>query len=269
MSLPSRFTDRIVRLILCGMSAALFSACAPTSRLLKAPASGTDTAPNLQTRANDGVEVTLHRVIVRNDSASWVRDAEWDEYVVSVRSDSAAPVQLRAVELASELLATGQHTVLPDALKSQSTKNVETLKSAGRAVMVGYAGIATASILALSSVGYAVVTPLLPVAVLVAGISAYRSQSQSNADDAAIERTLISRGFQLPASLDQGTRLQRSAFFPITPAPRRLLLRYELAGVEREVTLDLAQFSDLHLDPLAQTLPARSSALTPAPSVVR
>lgn len=266
MLIPGPPTGHAGRLLLCLILPVLLGACASSSRILKPSAAEADLAPSLHARADDGVELMLHRVIVRNDGASWVRDADWDEYVLSVRSDAAAPVQLRSIELASELVADGKHTVVPNELKSQTARNAEGMKTAGRIFVIGYAGVATGGVLALSSLGYTVVTPLLPIAVLVAGVSAYRSQSQANADAAVIEYELGRRGFQVPAALAPGSRLQSSAFFPVTPAPKSLLLRYEVGGVERDLVLDLGRYSQLHLEPGAR---AAATAPMQAPVAAR
>jgi len=241
--------DRMHKLLLCAVASTLLGACAPTSRLLKPPVAATEPSPLERSQGTDGMAVQLQRVIVRNDPASWVRDAEWDEYVLTVRNDAPSLLVLRSIELSSDLLGSSQHAVLPDELKSQTARNLDTMKAAGRVLLIGYAGIATGGVLAMSALGYGLVAPLLPLAVIVAGVSAYRSQSQSNADDAVIEHELTRRGFSLPARLAPGSQLHGSAFFPVTPAPRRLLVRYDIDGAAREIAVDLGRFSALHLAP--------------------
>ena len=208
----------------------------------------------------------LQRLIVRNDSASWVRDAEWDEYVLTLRNDASSVVQLRSIELSSDLLGNSRHSVLPDELKSQTARNLDTMKAAGRVLLIGYAGIVTGGVLAMTALGYGLVTPLLPVAVLVAGVSAYRSQSQANADNAVIEHELARRGFRVPLRLEPGASVQGSALFPVTPAPRRLTLTYELAGTERALALELAPFANLHLDPAQAQGTALPTQAVPEPA---
>ncbi|MEO5771954.1 MAG: hypothetical protein ABIQ29_07785 [Burkholderiaceae bacterium] len=254
------------KLLLCAVASTLLGACAPTSRLLKPPVAATEPSPLERSQATDGMAVQLQRVIVRNDSASWVRDAEWDEYVLTVRNDAPSLLALRSIELSSDLLGSSQHAVSSGELKSQTAKNLDTMKAAGRVLLIGYAGIATGGVLAMSALGYGLVTPLLPLAVIVAGVSAYRSQSRTNADNAVIEHELVRRGFSLPARLASGTQLQGSAFFPVTPAPRRLLLRYDLDGTAREIAVDLGRFSTLHLAPAnaQESTPPAQSAKPPS-----
>jgi hypothetical protein len=46
-----------------------------------------------------------------------------------------------------------------------------------------------------------------------------------------------------------GAVVRGSAFFPITPAPTRLVVRYRVRDIYRELVLDLKQLSQLHLAP--------------------
>ena len=86
------------------------------------------------------------------------------------------------------------------------------------------------------------------------------------AGDAVIRHELARRGFNLPAQLAPGSHLQRSAFFPVTPAPRRLLLRYDVDGDARELAVDLGRFSALHLAPAHAQTAVPSSPGTKPPS---
>ena len=234
------------RLALSVACAWLLAGCAADSRLLRPPLADPKAALGWQAQAADGVKLTLQRVIVRNDPASWVREADWDEYELSVRSDANAPVELRSIELSNQVLGEVKHSVLPDQLQSQTTKNVQAMKTAGRVVVIGYTGLVTGLFAWAASVGY-VVAPLIPVVLVAGGVSAYRSQSQANAEARVIEYEIDRRGFRLPAQLASGAELRQSAFFPVTPAPERLRLSYTLGGEARELVLPLPALANLHL----------------------
>src|SRR5690349_17630495 len=45
------------------------------------------------------VHVSVENIIVRNGDGSWAYDAEWDEYLIRVRTLSDAPVEVREVLL--------------------------------------------------------------------------------------------------------------------------------------------------------------------------
>lgn len=240
---------RVLRIACCAIIAPLIGACAGESRLLHPPAADTQSALNWRAEAADGVKLGVQRVIVRNDGASWVREADWDEYALSVRNDAGMPIELRAIDLANDVLDNVNHTTAPDQLKSGTTRNVETMKSAGRLVVIGYTGLVTGVLVLAEAAGYTLMAPILPLALIVGGISAYRSQSQANAEAMVIEYEIKRRGFQLPVSLEAGAELQRSAFFPVTPAPQRLRLRYAVGAEQRELVLALPALVGLHIKP--------------------
>lgn len=240
---------RITPCVAGALVALLLGGCAGESRLLHPPAADAATALNWRVEAADGVKLGLQRVIVRNDGASWVREADWDEYALLIRNDGGLPVQLRSITLANEILNDVNHTTAPDQLKSETTRNVETMKTAGRIVVIGSTGVVTGVLVLASAAGYTLLAPVLPLALLVGGISAYRSQSQTNAEAMVIEYEIKRRGFQLPAELAPGAELQRSAFFPVTPAPQRLRLLYGVGNEQRELQLALPALSRLHIKP--------------------
>ena len=48
---------------------------------------------------DDRILVTIESVIVRNGAGAWASDAEWDEYLIRVRSLSDEPFELREVAI--------------------------------------------------------------------------------------------------------------------------------------------------------------------------
>jgi hypothetical protein len=73
-------------LVLCG----LLGACA-SSRLLKKPLPTKVPDLGWAASAPEGLNVEVHQLILGNGGGSWVRDANWDEYVLTIESDSQAP----------------------------------------------------------------------------------------------------------------------------------------------------------------------------------
>ena len=74
-----------------------------------------------------------------------------------------------------------------------------------------------------------------------------------------------SRRLGLPATIQPGQNLKRSAFFRITPSARQLIVSYQVDGEFRDVIVDLAPLQGFHanhgmnLDPI----PAPLAPLTP------
>jgi hypothetical protein len=123
--------QRIVMLILLLASVGL-TACSPQSRLLHEPLPAQDTIIGWADTAPDGLHVELHQVIVRNGAGSWLRDANWDEYVVRLANHSAAPLRIERFELQSaRLVGVVACSTSRTQLEKQSSATLGTLKDAG------------------------------------------------------------------------------------------------------------------------------------------
>jgi hypothetical protein len=67
-------------------------------------------------------------------------------------------------------------------------------------------------------------------------------------DNVLIGQALVERGLGVPQQIAAGMQVRKSAFFPVTPAPTRLVAQYETGGEARELVLDLPALSGLHLN---------------------
>src|ERR1700674_2552682 len=95
-----RFVSLLIATLgLCG----LVGACA-SSRLLKNPLPAT--APDLgwAVSAAVGLTIEVDQLILRNSSGSWVRDANWDEYVLTIENKSPDSIEIRRIDLYSDKL---------------------------------------------------------------------------------------------------------------------------------------------------------------------
>jgi hypothetical protein len=63
-----------------------------------------------------------------------------------------------------------------------------------------------------------------------------------------IDRRLNERGYALPLQIPAHTQVTKSAFFPITSAPTRLVVNYSSRGDVREISLELPELAGLHLE---------------------
>jgi len=237
--------------------AALLSGCAQT-RLL-ASAADERVLLDWKARAPGNVEVTLEQVIVRGSPGSWVRDADWDEYVLRVRNDGLDPVEIQAVELASDTVAVSVHTTDYEALEDRSRANIDRLKSLGTVVALG-AGIVTGAVAVaaietaaaygafMGGTGAGAAAVSIAPIVLIAGTAvAVHAHTKRKGERAAIVYEIERVGFHLPRRLPAGAEVRASAFFPITPAPNRLRVRYTTAGEAHEAVVETKPLYGLHL----------------------
>jgi len=65
-----------------------------------------------------------------------------------------------------------------------------------------------------------------------------------------IERRLNERGFAIPLQVLPGSQVQKSAFFPVTPAPTRLVVSEMTDGNAGEISVELPGLARLHLKPV-------------------
>ncbi|HYL71340.1 MAG TPA: hypothetical protein VEY89_08590, partial [Candidatus Dormibacteraeota bacterium] len=241
------------------MSSVLVSACA-SSRLIRNPS---PPAANVAWAASapEGLTVEVHQLIFRNSGGSWVRDANWDEYVLTIRNDSQGTFDIQAIRLYSDKLPTPvESSTSLEQLEARSNSTLRALKDAGiiggvgivapAAMIVG--GVGTGGLLGMSSAGAAAAAiGVVAIPVGLIGGTAYviNRRRRDKDDKVLIERTLTERGFVVPLQIVPGTQLEKSAFFPVTPAPNRLVVTEMMDGKISEVAVELPALARLHLKP--------------------
>ena len=247
--------------VTCGL--ALVAACTPASRMVREPQA--DGGLVLETRSSGDAEaaLTVARVVVRNGAGSWVRDASWDEYVVALENAGEGPVQVVDVSLASEHLEAVHPNADLAALERQTSAQLRVLQTAGVAVVAGYAAgaLAFASVAGggsqvgvIAAASAAVV--MIPVAAVAGGIYMHKKHKRQRLDRELMQAEIARRALPLPVEIAAGSTREGSWFFPITPAPKQLLVRFQQGGAEREIRVDLPELSQLHIKP--QAAPAKA-----------
>lgn len=262
---------------------ALLGACAaPTSRMLPQPAA----VPALEwvATAPDGTRLAVRQLIVRNSAGSWVRDADWDEYVLEVENHAAEPLTIERLEIEGTLPAVGaapacqpparctpaaaapvsrDSTTSRLALERDSSEPVRFAKDAGliigsglaplgaAAAIVGTSGTVLAASSAALVAGAAAVIIVAPIAITVASMHVHKRHRIEREDRARIDQHLSDHGVAAPLELAADARLEKSAYFSITPAPARIGIHYRLGGDSRELWLPLPELAALHLRPAA------------------
>jgi hypothetical protein len=145
------------------------------------------------------------------------------------------------------------------ALRARSNKTLRAFKDVGIVAGVGIvgpsalivAGIGTSGgMLSASGAGAAAAAIgiiAIPVG-LIGGtsyvISRYRRDKK---DKVLIQHMIDERGFAVPLQISAQDQVTKSAFFPITPSPTRLVVTYLLHGDVHEISLDLPGLAGLHL----------------------
>jgi hypothetical protein len=255
---------------------ALLGGCA-SSRVLKNPLPS-EADVGWTTAGPEGLTIEVHQLIFRNTGGSWVRDANWDEYVLTIKNESGNAIEILAIDLYSSKFPTPvESSTSREQLDARSNRTLRTLKDVGIVAGVGIvgpsalivAGIGTSGgIMSASAAGGAAAAiGIVAIPVGLIGGTAYvvSRHRQDTKDRALIDRRLAERGHRLPLQLPAQAQSTKSVFFPFTPAPTRLELSYSAGGDVREISLELPDLAGLHLRAPHPKVPQPASGSIAAP----
>src|SRR3984885_13938646 len=242
-------------------SSFLLDGCA-SSPLIKHPLPPTDADVGWAGSAPEGLAVEVHQLIFRNTGGSWVRNANWDEYVLTIKNDSQYTLELQEINLYSDKLpAPVQSSTSREQLDARSNSTLRAMKDVGivagvgivapSAVIVGAVGT-SGGILSASAAGATAATigvVAIPVGLIGGTVYVIKRHHRDKADKVLIQGMLSERGFSVPLQIPPGMQVQKSAFFPVTPAPTRLVVNETTAGNGSEISVDLPALARLHLKP--------------------
>jgi hypothetical protein len=205
-----------------------------------------------------GAECTLHSLIVFKGPGSWKREARWDEYVVRLVNTGDQPLRIDAATLVDVL---GQPLVPgtdPWQLEKLSYTNWDKYGKTGLKLLAGagavtlYAGAVMATTLgglsggaAAGGAGVAVLS-VIPVVAIV-DITAVAVMNHNN--KAKVQAEFDRRRLVLPVAVAPGAAVEGSFFFPMAPAPQRLVLKGAQGAAPVELVLGLQPLAGLHLAP--------------------
>jgi hypothetical protein len=241
----------------------LLTGCAG-SRKLDKPVPLQDTGA-IVAAADGRIAATIDSVIVRDGPGSWASNANWDEYLLRVRTTSGDAVQITGVAIVDSLgMGVAQRNSRPELLAA-SEEHVRRYKDAGINVQAGV-GAATlfgsgAAVLGASAVGGLAAISAGGVAATTAGATAAAAGAVIVApalilagtvvavQDHEVDQVIKSRNTPLPLSLAADQQEQRlDVFFPLAPSPGRMLVNYRDGGGQHTLVIDTkAALAGLHL----------------------
>lgn len=237
ISQGSRNMSSLTRLFI---AACLLSACAPASRFVqhdKPPA-----AIDVRGSASGALRVTVAAIIGPDQPGSWVKEAAWDELSIVLASREGVTVE--SLEIASALPANAAHSASRNELEGRSRANIEAWQALGTvggtvASVVGTSLMGAAALATGSAVAGVTAIVALPVIVIGAPVHLIRKSMRESEDRALIEAELGRRAVVLPLRVAPGTPVRGSAFFALTPDPRRLVVTYRQQGRLQKVEIAL------------------------------
>lgn len=244
------------------LTACLLSAGCGGSKVLKEPVAFTPAGP-LAVGTQPRLEARLEWVIVRDGPGTWAKNADWDEYLMSLHSRGDGVITITSARivdsLGTEIPADDSRKRLVKASR-ETTKRYKsegvkvkaglsgiTLVAAGTAATVTAVGAAPAVILASSSVaagvaGALLVGPALAVGGVVKGVN-----------NGKVAKQIEARHTDLPLEIGPGESRGLDLFFALAPSPRRIELTYTDADGEHVLVVDTQEaLAGLHIGKQAE-----------------
>jgi hypothetical protein len=212
--------------------------------------------------APEGIELEVHQLVFHNAAGSWLKNANWDEYVLTVKNDSKEAVEIQSLYLCSDKFpAPVESSTSREQLDARShsvLKGVGIVAGVGvvapSAMIVG--AIGTGGAVAVATVGIVAI----PAGLIGGAVYVINRHRQDKKDEALIDKQLSERGYIVPLEVLAQTQVTKSAFLPITPAPARLLSNYSVQVEVRQISLELPELAGLHLKALRTKVPPPVSA---------
>src|SRR6202044_328557 len=252
-----------------------------SSRVLKNPRPPAVPDVGWASTTPEGLKLEVHELIFRNGGGSWVKNADWDEYVLTITKESQSPLEIQSIYLYSDKLPAPEvSSTSREQLDARSNKALRAMKDVGIVAGVGIvgpsalivAGIGTSGgMLSASGAGAAAAAVgivAIPVGLIGGTVYIINRHSRDKKDKVLVQHIIEERGFIVPLQIAAQDQATKSAFFPITPAPNRLVVNYSNQGDAHEISLELPGLAGLHLKGTpAPSAPAPAlPTLSPAPN---
>lgn len=244
------------------------SGCGGGTKLLKEP----QPVPSLQPLAaasDRQVTATLDWVIIRDGPGTWARNADWDEYLMTVSNRSDQPIQVTDIVVVDSIdtrveSQAGRRQLVKasreaarrydkSGIEIKAGRGGDTLIGAGAVVTgVGLAGTtlgATAAVNAIATGGAAATGAAAAVAGLVVlGPALAVNGIVRKVNNNEVNERIELRQTKLPAEVAAGEELLLDVFFPITPSPRIVEIVFTDADGENSLVIETSPALDgLHI----------------------
>lgn len=179
--------------------------------------------------------LTLHYLIIPNSQGSWVKDAPWVEYVLTLKNSSNKSVSVTdyfLVDVRGVYVPSGAD---PNELETESQRLVKTYKDLG----ISGAILITPSVLtigalstgSLATAGAAMA--LGPVAIVVAPTYYFTKRHLRKKDQENIQFELNRRNLSYVTLAPKG-EMRGSIFFPLAAGPKALVVDFCPAGGKQQ-----------------------------------
>jgi len=228
----------IKRLFILLLMAVFVSGCA-TTRFISSPTPPKEL--NISGK-DENFEVVLEHIILPNGPGSWVKDALWDEYVLTLRNLSDKDVtaeRFRIIDPRGAYINSGYN---PLQLESASRMLANTYKEIGITTAVGVGSEA------LLLAGGLAAAPIALAALPVYEVCSMGKTFSEAQDNEKINKEFTGRMLTAVA-LSGNATVTGSVFFPIIPSPKSLVIDYRMKSEVKMLEISLEKMAGLHVAP--------------------
>ena len=231
--------------------------CGNGTKLLKEPKPIPEVVP-LAVAGDSQIEASLDWVIVRDGPGTWARNADWDEYLITVRNLTDKNVRIMSVDVVDlmnvRIATTSDRNELvkesKEVAKRYEDYDLDVKAGAGAGSMLGTGlvtaaavpSVAMAAAFGSTAAAAAAVTSIVAAPVLITG-GVIRGVNNEK-----VSREIESRGSELPLLIRSGESIQAVVFFPFAPSPQQVEIAYRVAIKDELLAIDTREsLSGLHL----------------------
>jgi hypothetical protein len=233
--------------------------CGGGTKLLKEPVPLPE-AVSLENAMDRTLEVTLDWVIVRDGPGTWAKNADWDEYRLRVANLSGGTVRIAGIAIVDSLDFQQDANADRKQLVKASRAATNRYKGEGLTVKAGIgggalmmaAGVATYSVAASAATAAAMAGSTAAAGTALAGVFIapvlVTGGIMRSANSRRVGKEIALRQTDFPFALAPGNSEQVTAFFPLAPSPKCVVLSYVDATGEHQLILDTSEVLDgLHI----------------------
>lgn len=170
--------------------------------------------------STDDLNVTLNSLIAANTPGSWMKDAPWHEYILTIKTPADKSLTIFKMALVDPTGVERSSGAEPDQLQHASDQLVKTYKNQGIADAAAAGGIAASLLTSI---------PFIGPALNLAGMGVQHGWNYADAKEKeTLQAEFDRRRLQLPLSLSENANVRGSVFFPTIPSPKALIIEYRV-----------------------------------------